>query len=283
MCFTPAASLITATVEFCIVGYLFYRIKDKRLYPVALFVLLLGVYQLTEFMLCSFNNDIFWARVGFAAYTFMPILLYHFFVNISGNKIRKLYYIIPTFFGLLALFYPGFINYTSCNALNVTVESLIFNQSIILMFFYLLYYLYFPVYAVYLFSKRINYKKIDLKLKLGVAAAPFALLSGLIYYFWSSINEFGLAKTWIHTVAIIIVSILLLVLLSSFLMRESKKIFMQTNSLILGTTVITIIILYYFIPNITLNYSSVFCQFAIFYGIAAVLLVNSLKGKVPKH
>lgn len=281
MCFTPAASMTTAIIEVVIASSLFYRIKDKKLYPLAIFVLLLGLYQFTEFMLCKSTNSIFWARVGFATYTFMPILLYHFFINASGNKIKKGLYVLPIFFSSLALFYPNFINYASCNTLHVTVESMIFNQSLVLMFFYLLYYLYCPIYGVYVFSKKMRLSNVNLGTRLGVAAAPFALLSGLIYYLWSTIVEKNQAQTWLHTSTLIIVSVLILLLLSSLLLKKSKKLFYQTNSLILGTTGITILLLYYLIPNIALNYSSIFCQFALIYGFAALLLVNSLEGKVP--
>jgi hypothetical protein len=280
MCFTPLVSIITAIIEFGIASYLFYKIKDRKLYPLAVFVLLLGLYQFTEFMLCKSDNTIFWARIGFASYTFLPILLYHFFINASGNKINNFLYTIPAFFTMLALFYPNFINYTSCNAFHVTVESLIYNKNLVLMSFYLLYYLYFPVYSLYIFSKKIRYRDAKLNMRLGVAAAPFAVLVALLYYLWSAIYENNQIQTWLYTSIMIIVSLFILILLSSFLFKRSKKLFYQTNSLILATTGLTIIILYYLVPNITFNYSSIFCHFALLYGIASVLLIDALEGRV---
>ena len=283
MCFTPLVSIITTLLEFGIAGYLFYKIRDKKLYPLVIFVLLLGLYQFTEFMLCASSNAIFWARIGFSAYTFMPILLYHFFINVSRNKIKNIFYLIPTFFALLALFYPNFISYTSCNLIHVTAESLIFNRNLVLMFFYLAYYLYFPIYGVYVFSRMVKYSNTKFSTKLSVVVAPFVLLVGLLYYFWSTIYENDQIQTWIYTSAIIITSLLILILLSLFLFKKSKILFYQTNSLILATTGLTIVLLYYIIPNISLNYSSIFCHFALLYGIASVLLINSLNGRVPNY
>lgn len=280
MCFTPIVSISTAAIEFWISLYLFYRILDKKLYPIAIFIFLLWLYQFTEFMLCTSNNTFIWARIGFATYTFMPMLLYNFFVNASGNKIKPIHYIIPVFFSWLALFYPNFINYTSCNTLHVTVESMIFNKNLGLMSLYLLYYLSYPIYSVYIFSKKIKVADMNLKSKLWIAVAPFALLAGLIYYFWSVIFNYNQLQTLINTSALIITSILILLLFSSLLIKKSKKLFYISNSIILWTTGITIIILYYLIPNLAINYSSIFCQFALFYSIAAILLINSLKGKI---
>lgn len=280
MCFTPLASIITAVVELIIAFYLFHRIKDRKLYPLAIFVFLLGFYQFTEFMLCTTSNQVIWARIGFAVYTFMPILLYHFFVNVSGNRIKRYFYVIPVLFSILALFYPNFINYTSCNLLHVSVNSLVFNGNLVLMSIYLLYYLVFPLYGVYVFSKSIKSKNNKFANKLTIIAAPLALLSGLIYYFWSSVYEKNQIQTWLQTSIIIVVSILILLLISSFLLKKSKELFYKTNMLVLGTTGIVIISLYYIIPDITLNYSSIFCQFALLYAIASVLLVNALDGKV---
>ncbi len=282
MCFTPLASITTATVEVGIATSLFYKIKDRRLYPLAIFVLLLGLYQFSEFMLCKSSNAIFWARIGFATYTFMPILLYHFFVNVSGNKINNYFYFIPTFFSSLALFYPNFINYTSCNTLHVTVKNLVFSQSKLLMLLYWAYYFFYPVYGVRLFLQKISYKKMQIRTKLAIMLAPLAILAALTYYIFSTILEDNQKITLIHTFTLIVVCVLVLVLLSSFLFKKSKKLFYQTSTLVLATSCGTIVLLSFLMPNITLNYASIFCQFALLYGFAAILLVNSLGGRIPK-
>ena len=272
--------MITAIVEICIAGYLFKRIKDKRLYPIAIFVVMLALYQLTEFLLCTTSYGYLWARIGFAAHTFMPILLYHFFVNAADKEIKEWMYVFPIFFASLALFYPNFITHTSCNILNVTSENLIFNQNFTLMFAYLFYYLYCPVYGVYIFSKKIKFKKTNIKVKLGVAASSLGLLLGFLYYFWSAVREKNIAMTWIHTSFIILISALILILLSIFIVKKFKKWFYEANALILAITTISAIFMYYFIPNLTHNYASIFCQFAFLYSIAAILLINALHGKI---
>lgn len=279
MCFTPLASIITAIIEFIVTGYLFYKIKDKKLYPLAFFVLFLGLYQFTEFMLCVFDNDFFWARVGFAVYTFMPILIGHFFVNVSGKKLNQLYYIIPIFFSAIALFYPDFITYTSCSLFHVNVESLIFNENYPLMFIYLFYYLIFPIYGLLVFSRKLKVSHSSFASKLAVIITPLALLFALIYYFWSTFYEFNQNTTWIHTSAILITSLLILILLFSLLMKKYKELFYKTASYVIGATGLSIILLYYLIPNISYSYSSIFCQFALLYALASILLINALDGK----
>ena len=279
MCFVPIASLVTATTEFGVSAYLFKRIKDKRLYPVAFFVLLLGLYQFTEFMLCRSDTPILWARVGFATYTFMPVLLYHFFMNIGGGKANKYVYLIPGFFSVLALFYPGFISYTSCNLLHVTVQSLVFNKNIPLMFVYMVYYFFFPIKGVYFFSRKTQ-KKSNFKVKLGVLLAPLALLGALLFFLWSTIFEANQTQTWLHTSVLMVVGILVLLALYFLARRKNVQVFYMVNSLILATVGVVIVALYFLLPSITLEYSSIFCQFALLYTAAAVLLVDALDGSI---
>jgi len=281
MCFTPIVSIATATIEVGISAYLFHKIKDRRLNVLAVFVLFLGVYQFTEFMICKSTNDIFWARIGFASYTLMPIMLYHFFINASGGKIKKYFYLIPIFFAALALFYPNFIKYTSCNILHVTTESLIFNQSPFLMLFYLLYYCCLPIYGVYIFLKKSVQASAEAGLSwaFAIVVSPVALLLALVYYAWSSVYENNQDQTWIYTTVLILASVLILVALSSVVFRKSKKLFYQINSLIIATTCGAIVVLYYIVPNIAFNYASIFCQFALLYGISSIYLINALDGK----
>jgi len=281
MCFTPLASIITAVTEFCIAAYLFRRIKDKRLYPIAVLVLFLGLYQFTEFMLCKSTNDIIWARIGFAIYTALPMLLYHSFTNLSRIKFKRFLYILPVFFGSLALFFPNFINYTSCNTFHVTVNSLIFNQSTVLMYAYLVYYFFYSIYGFYLFSKNMENIKIKANLNIAMAAVPFTMLAGLFYYVWSSINEHNQVLTWVHTSMIIIAGILVLIPISALLLNKSKKLFYRLNAMILATAGVTILLLSYLVPSFTPNYGSIFCQFALVYGIASLFLIKALNGKLP--
>ena len=79
MCFTPTISLTTAIIEFIVVIYLIKRIKDKSLRALPWIILILGLYQLTEFFLCTTDNQI-WPKLGFIMYTFLPILLMQLFL-----------------------------------------------------------------------------------------------------------------------------------------------------------------------------------------------------------
>jgi hypothetical protein len=274
MCFTPLASIITAIIEFFIAIYLFKRIKNKKLYPLAIFVFLLGLYQLSEFMLCTSVRIELWARIGFISYTFLPIFVYHFLINVSKRKTNLYLYMVPCFFGLLAIFYPNFISYTSCNTFHVTIKSLVFNQNLVLMTLYLFYYSFCPLYGIYIFSKKIKNKDFSIKSKIIMALAPLVMLISLFYYIWSSTYENKISQTWLHTSILIGVCMLTLILISFVLSNKTKKLFYQINAVILATVGVNVSVLYYLIPNITQNFASIFCQFALLYAVACLFIIN---------
>lgn len=274
MCFTPLASLITAIIEFLVAGYLFYKLK-KKFYPLAFFVLFLGIYQFTEFMLCGSQNPFLWARLGFIAYSFLPLLVHHFFITTSKLKFRNVFYLIPISFSILSLTYPNFILSTSCNYLHVSVQSFVFNESLFLMFFYLLYYAIFPISGFYFFLKTRKKSSFSFKFRLATSFVSLSLLGGLIYYVFSSINGRNPLTTWTNISVLLIASALLLVLLFSLSIRNSVS-FCKLNSFVLATTGIVSIVLYYLVPNLTFNYSSIYCQFALLYALSALLLSESI-------
>lgn len=276
MCLTPAVSITTAFIEFAITIYLFLKTKNNRLYPIIFFVFLLGFYQFTEFMLCTTSSPEFWAKIGFATYTFLPIFVYNLFINLSGYKVKKYLYIIPLFFSIFALLFPNFISYADCNYLHITVEKLIFQNSLFLMISYPLYYILFPVYGVYVFSKKIEISKLNTKLKISLIMLPMAVLFSVLYYFVLIIIQENKINFWIHIGYIIFASSLVLILLSSVFINKMKKYFIWINIIILASSSILIYFLYFIVQNFTNNFPSIFCQFALLYAVAAVLIVNSL-------
>jgi len=127
MCYTPLIAITTAVVEFilaCIMIGVFRKSFFQTLF--ALFIVLLGTYQFTEFMLCTSQQPEFWALVGFLTYNFLPALALHGTLRFVGTKIHTLFlYVLPVLFSLFVLS-PEFIREASCNEPFVTVRHLFF-------------------------------------------------------------------------------------------------------------------------------------------------------------
>ncbi len=137
MCFTPTISLLTALFEWSVAVFLLYRYKGSvltRFFAVFLFVL--GFYQFTEFLLCITPYASFFARLGFATYTFLPALGVHFSAYYTGaKKVLKTVpylYALPVAFGLFSFLEPGFVLHASCQSVFVFVETLLFSPVYVL-------------------------------------------------------------------------------------------------------------------------------------------------------
>ncbi|MBI4147987.1 hypothetical protein HY490_01725 [Candidatus Woesearchaeota archaeon] len=132
MCFTPYISLLIAIIEFGLVAVmlLFFRRTLFRNLS-AMFIFLLGVYQFTEFMLCSSGNVEIWGRLGFVAYSFLPALALLASLRFCNIKIHEiLLYPVPVVFSLLALLLPDFILGGKCYGSYVDVKLLLFQPAL---------------------------------------------------------------------------------------------------------------------------------------------------------
>lgn len=130
MCFTPTISLATAIVEFIVATFILIRYK-RQVIPVFLAILIyvLGIYQFTEFMLCTSNNAFLWAKLGFITYTFLPAMGLHFILRLARNrKYNWLVYLPPLFFSLWAVFKTNFIVHASCSKVFITVTRAFTSQ-----------------------------------------------------------------------------------------------------------------------------------------------------------
>ena len=124
MCFTPQVSIATAIIELIIACIIFLRFKKSKIAKwIALFVLLLGFYQFTEFMLCTSENVQLWGRLGFITYSILPALGLHLTFNYIKHKIKKLFIYLPMIvFILIAVFDSNFIIQGYCSQFFVSVE-----------------------------------------------------------------------------------------------------------------------------------------------------------------
>lgn len=143
MCFTPWISLSTALIEFFVATFILIRYKDY-LIPAfsAILIYVLGLYQFTEFMLCTTDYVVFWATLGFATYTFLPAIAVHMAIRFTKEKFNNyLWYIPPVIFSAIAFLKENFIISAGCEKVFVTVITVFTSPlNLILYDLYLVYY-----------------------------------------------------------------------------------------------------------------------------------------------
>ena len=278
MCFTPLASIVTAGTEFSIAGYLLKNLRSKKNLPVIAFVFLLGLYQLTEFLLCTTSYPLLWARVGFAIYTFLPALLSHSLTNLAGRTMRKEVYGIPIFFAGIALFYPNFILSSGCNLLHVSIRSFIFRESILWMYLYLSYYMIIPGcgFVIFVRSIRSRFKEVSLNrnLKIGIAFIPITILISQIYFLVAATYSLDAENVWMSESVLILSITLVAIALGSISALRKTPQFTAAMQCILASSFITTLLLYILIPQFAYDFSSIFCQFSLLYAVAAILITS---------
>jgi len=141
MCFTPAVSLTTAIIEFVLAAIIPWKYPRASLrYIFSFFLILLGFYQFTEFMLCQTGDADLWVKIGFITYSFLPAIGLHSvfeFMNYRFNKF--ILYLIPIFYSIIALASSNFVLHGTCDKIFVTTVTMLFKYPT-LWTFYMLYY-----------------------------------------------------------------------------------------------------------------------------------------------
>lgn len=273
MCFTPQISLATAIIEFIIVIYLFKRIKDKRLRALPFFVLFLGLYQLTEFFLCTTNN-LLWARLGFISYTFLPILLMQFFYDLSKTKLSRFYYVLPSAYAIIALIHPYFIVSATCQSFYIEIKNLFFWDDKAILLTYFFYYGAFPLAGYLKLFGQDKTEKVNWKFKLAIILFPATLVlaQGVLILFM--LNQSSSPKEWIITsIALIIIS-LSMIFLAFLDIRAS--LFRKILATVIFSSVIVVYVIYIILPGFGISFASIYCQFALLYSIAAILFTEAM-------
>ncbi len=158
MCFAPQVSAAIAVIEF-IIGFIILLKFRKSLITIfsAIFIFMLGLYQLTEFMLCISGNSLIWGSLGFVVYTFFPAIALHFVLRFIDSKLPKFVLYIPAVvFALLPFFFEKFVTEGVCYTVFVSVKNVLFSSKIGLATYWLYYFGYLAV-VCYLLWK--NYKQ----------------------------------------------------------------------------------------------------------------------------
>jgi len=180
MCFTPAISLTTAIIEFIVASIIliFFRKSLVNKY-FSIFIYFLGFYQFTEFMLCTSNNPVLWAKIGFITYVFLPAMGLHFVMRFFNKKFKyELLYIPPIVFSLIAIFAENFILRSECGSVFIIVKTLLFNSSNwISSILYWLYYFGFILIIFFLLLIMIKKEKNKIKRKMEIVVFLALILS----------------------------------------------------------------------------------------------------------
>jgi len=77
-CFTPLVSLATFVIEILLALYVFFKYKTTLFSQLCIGLLAcLGVFQLSEYFICTSSEVDMWLKVGFIAMTLLPALGVH--------------------------------------------------------------------------------------------------------------------------------------------------------------------------------------------------------------
>jgi hypothetical protein len=141
MCFSPPVMLATFLIEFVLLFYVLWRYKMNTLTRLAaIFLGSLGIFQLSEYMLCGGLGlgHIEWVKIGFVAITLLPALGLHMTAILAGAKVKPLIY---SAYASMALFIGYFVFATGTSVIRECAPNYaIFEVGGILSWIYVLYY-----------------------------------------------------------------------------------------------------------------------------------------------
>lgn len=139
-CFSPAAMVVTCVIEVSFFLYILWRYKFNKLSRlVSLLLILLALFQLSEFRVCRGSTSLVqWSHIGYVAITLLPPLGIHIISTITGKKNYPLIY-------LSYLSAAAFVIYFALSANSLTGDAclgnyVIFQVNTSLTWLYALYY-----------------------------------------------------------------------------------------------------------------------------------------------
>lgn len=285
MCYTPAVSLATALVEFSISGHLVHPKQPKVLRPLAAFVATLGAYQFTEFMLCMTEQADFWARTGYVAYGLLPALLLHSFTRLAGKKFRKEIYAIPAILISYAVLQEEFLIEAGCNLLTISISHMAFDQAPMMKWAFFAYYGLFPIIGLAIYSRSLLHKPSGFTnghLRLALACIPLAVAGSQVYFLAATWQQLEPQETWLHMILIATGILIALVAAGSIHLVRSSRVFQWILIATTASSASTALILHVIFPAFAYDFPSIYCHFALLYGIAAVLIAKQQRESIQK-
>lgn len=187
MCFAPKISLTTAIIEFLASGWIYYQYRTNKLANFFISTLiLLGLYQFTEHMLCTTENIQLWGKIGFIVYTLIPPNILFFLSRLDRpNKISYLFFLPSFIFITIAILDNNFVIYGTCSTLFVAIMNKFtsYKMSFIPSVLYQEYYFFYIAIATIYLIRRI--KKAKTKVEkitsyLVIATSPLIIIPPLI-------------------------------------------------------------------------------------------------------
>lgn len=87
-CFTPLVSLATFFIEILLALFVLYRYGFNKFSRIAILILvLLGVFQLTEYMMCVGGNAQLWSKIGTSAIAILPVSALHLTTMLTRKSV----------------------------------------------------------------------------------------------------------------------------------------------------------------------------------------------------
>ena len=139
MCFAPIVSISTTIVEFLLAGVLLFYFDRSRLRDFfILFIVMLGFYQFSEFMICTSSSSHLWAMIGIATYSFLPAVGLHAVMNGFKKKANLFWiYVVPVIAVGTMLVVPNFVIKTTCADVFIHIKTVMtLGDSLLLTSFY---------------------------------------------------------------------------------------------------------------------------------------------------
>ncbi len=144
-CFNPLVTFISGTVELALALFVCLR-YNKTLFGrlTTLLLILLAVFQFSEYTLCSGNSSLLWSKLGFVATTFLPAIGLHLTSLITRKTfLTPISYVLATAIAVHILLLPTAFVMTYC-----TGTYVLFELNDTLHYFFGIYYLLFLLVAI---------------------------------------------------------------------------------------------------------------------------------------
>jgi hypothetical protein len=145
-CFSPLIMLATMAVEGILAVYVLLRYREGRFAKVAAVLLvLLGIFQLSEYQICGSHDPQFWSHFGLVAITLLPVVGLRLVSLVSKKKhFFFIGYGIATALALIFVFVPQSITGAYCGG-----NYIIFSGPAALYTFFGMYYFVFLMLGIW--------------------------------------------------------------------------------------------------------------------------------------
>lgn len=115
-CFSPPVIFVTFIIETALAVYTIIRYRRSRYGKLAAILIgLLATFQLSEFLICKGASPDVWARIGYAATIFLPVLAIDFLATYTKKRaLVPLWYAVAGAVAVMVVASPGLFGDTQC-------------------------------------------------------------------------------------------------------------------------------------------------------------------------